>query len=275
MSSWNPPPEGSGGWPGDPGRPPPDPQPQDPGYIPPPGQGAGPPPGQGYGQPPGQGYGPGQDFGQPPGPGLPAPEWYGTPGMGGYQPPGRRRGILRRAGIGGVVLLVVIIVASVLVYQHDNHPWELTAPSTAAGMPRDTDPLDTLGLSTGVTDARSSITSVSGYGTLKSLVSAAYQNQSGSGPLIWFIGFNGTFSKQIVLERYQGARIQNVNAGPHGGVAECASSKSATFCQWSTNSTVGELLIRASSILGGPVSTATADSLVIRMRNSVEHPRSG
>jgi hypothetical protein len=189
--------------------------------------------------------------------------------MGGYQPTGRRRGILRRLGIGGVVLVVVIIVASVLVYQHDNHPWKLAAPRTAAGMTRDTDPLDTLGLDSGVTGARTAITKVPGYGTLKSTVSAAYRK--GSGPLVWFIGFNGTFKQQLVLKSYQGARVLTVNAGPHGGAAECASSTSSTFCQWSTTSTVGDLIITTTA-LGGPVSTATADSLLIRMRNSVEHP---
>jgi hypothetical protein len=113
---------------------------------------------------------------------------------------------------------------------------------------------------------------VPGYGKLKSSVSAAYLAGSKSGPLIWFIGFNGTFSEQIVLRSYQGARILTVSAGAHGGVAECASTRSQTFCQWSTTSTVGDLIITASALGGGPVSTATADSLMIRMRNSVEHP---
>jgi hypothetical protein len=244
MSSWNPPPEGSGGWVGDTG--------------------------QGYGQPgvPGPGYEP------PPGSDLPAPQGYAMPGMGGYQPPGRRGGVRRRLGIGGIVLLVVIIAASVLTYQHDNHPWKLTAPSTAAGLQRDTDPLDTLGLSGGVTGARSAITSVHGYGKLKSTVSAAYLAGSKTGPLVWFIGFNGTFSEQLVLRSYQGARIVTVDAGPHGGVAECASTTTDTFCQWSTTSTVGDLIITSSdlgALGGGPVSTATADSLLIKMRNSVEH----
>ena len=72
-----------------------------------------------------------------------------------------------------------------------------------------------------------------GYGTLKSSVSAAYQ--SGPGPLVWFIGFNGAFNQQIVLKSYPGARVLNVSAGPHGGVAECASSSALTFCQWSTD----------------------------------------
>jgi hypothetical protein len=249
MSSWNPPPEGSGGWPGDPG--------------------------QGYGQPnaPDQNYAqpsaPGQDYGPPPGPGLPAPQWYGVPGTGGNQPPNQRRAIFRRLGISGAVLIVAIIVGSVLASQHENHTWKLTAPGTAAGLPRDTNPLVNLGLSDGVSGARSAITKVAGYGTIKSSVSAAYQ--AGTGPLVWFIGFNGTFDKQLVLESYQGARILTVNAGPHGGAAECASSTNATFCQWSTSSTVGDLIIR-SSVLGGPVSTASADSLMIKMRNSVEHP---
>jgi len=249
MSSWNPPPEGSGGWPGDPGQ----------GY----GQPAA--PGEGSGQPgaPGQGYVP------PPGPGVPAPQWYGVPGMGGHQPPNRRRGLLRRLGIGGAVIIVAIIVGGVLAYQHENHAWKLTAPGTAANLPRSTNPLDTLGLSEATTEARSAIAKVPGYGTIKSSVSAAYQ--AGSGPLVWLIGFNGAFSKQIVLESYQGARVLSVNAGPHGGAAECARSATATFCQWSTNSTVGELIIRTSA-LGGPVSTASADSLMIKIRNSVEHP---
>jgi hypothetical protein len=228
MSSWNPPPEGSGGWPADPG--------------------------QDYGQP----SAPDQGYGQP-----------AAPGMGGYQPPNRRRGLLRRLGIGGAVIIAAIIVGSVLVYQHENHAWKLTAPGTAAALPRSTNPLDTLGLSEAATEARSAIAKVPGYGTIKSSVSAAYQ--AGSEPLVWFIGFNGTFSKQLVLESYQGARVLSVNAGPHGGAAECASSATATFCQWSTNSTVGELIIRTSA-LGGRVSTASADSLMIKIRNSVEHP---
>ena len=250
MSNWNPPPDGSGGWTGDQVPVPPGPQPPEPGYINPPG--------------------PDQGYGAPPGPGLPAPEWYGTPGMGGYQPQAPRRRMFRRLRIGAAVLVAAILVVSALVHQHDNHSWKLTAPSTAAGLPRDTDPLDTLGLSATVTGARSAIAKVPGYGTLKSSVSAAYQ--SGSGPLVLFIGFNGTFNQQIVLKSYPGARVLTVNAGPHGGAAECASSSSVTFCQWSTNSTVGDLIISSSSIAGGPVPTATADSLMIKMRNSVEHP---
>jgi hypothetical protein len=267
MSSWNPP---TGGGSGDPGQVPTGPQPPEPNYIPPP------PPGQGYVPPgtPGQGYPPPQGQGYPPpgppGTGLPAPQWYGQPGMGGYPPQAqRRRGILKRLGIGGAAFIAVIIAVSVLVYQHNNHPWKLTAPSTAAGMPRDTNPLDTAGLSGAVTGARSAITKVPGYGTLKSSVSAAYLK--GTGPLVLFIGFNGTLNQQIVLKSYQGGRVVTVNPGPHGGAAECASTSSLTFCQWSTTSTVGDLIIRASDILGGPVSTATADSLMIKIRNSVEH----
>jgi hypothetical protein len=253
MSNWNPPPEGSGGWTGDPGQVPPGSQPP-PGYIPPPG------PGQGYGQ----------GYGQPPGPGYPGQQWYGTPGMGGFQPQSPRRRIFRRLGIGAAVFIVLIIVTSVITYEHQNHPWKLTAPASAAGMSRDTSPLDTLGLSSTVTGARSAITKVTGYGSLTSSVSAAYQKGS-SGPLVWFIGFNGKLNQQIILKSYPDARVVNVNAGPHGGAAECAKTSALTFCQWSTTSTVGDLVIRSGSVLGGPVSTATADSLMIKIRNSVEH----
>ena len=249
MSNWNQPPEGSGGWTGDPGQVPPGTQPP-PGYIPPP------PPGQGYGQPPGQGY--------------PAPQWYGQPGMGGFQPQSPRRRIFRRLGIGGAVVIAAIIVVSVITYEHQNHPWKLTAPGSAAGMSRDTSPLDTLGLSNTVSGARSAITKVPGYGSLTSSVNAAYQKGS-SGPLVWFIGFNGKLNQQIILKSYPDAHVVSVNPGPHGGSAECAKSTTVTFCQWSTTSTVGDLVIRSSSVLGGAVPTATADSLMIKMRNSVEH----
>lgn len=240
--SWNPPSPGSGAWPGDPGQPPP-------GYIPPPA--------------------PGQGGGQPQEPGVPVPQWYGMPGQGGYQPPGRRHRAFRRLGIRGAVVIGVIIVSSLVAYVHGRHTWKLTAPGAAAGMPRDTSPLDTLGLSAVAAGARSAITSVSGYGTLKSSVSAAYQR--GPGPLVWFAGFNGTFDRQLVLDRYQGARVVNVDAGPHGGVAECARSTSATLCQWSTTTTVGQVIIRTSA-LGGPVPIASADSLMIKVRDSVEQP---
>jgi hypothetical protein len=273
MSNWNPPPEGSGGWTGNQNPVPPGPQPQQPSYIPPPppGQGYGQPPGQDSGQPPGQDSGqpPGQDSGQPPGPGYPAPQWYGTPGMGGFPPQPPRRRIFRRLGISAAVVIVVIVVASVVVYQHENHSWKLTAPRTAAGLSRSTDPLLTDGLGSDVSGARSAITKVRGYGSLTSSVSAAYQKGE-LGTLVLFIGFNGKFNRQIVLKSYPDARVVSVDAGPHGGAAECAKSSSLTFCQWSTNSTVGDLLIRSSAI-GGPVSTATADSLMIKMRNSVEH----
>ncbi len=252
MSNGNPAPESSGGWPGDAGQVPADPQQPGPGYVPPPGQGAG----------------PGQGYGLPPGPGFPAPQWDGPPGMAGYQP-GRRRWFPRRARIGVGVVIGVIIVVSVVTNLRRSHTWKLTAPSTAAGLQRDTSPLDTLGLSDGVTGARSAITRLPGYGTLKSSVSAAYNGVSG--PLVWFIGFNGTFNKQIVLQSYQGARVSTVSAGPHGGAAECARATSATLCQWSTSSTVGELIVR-NSVFGGPVSVAKADSLMIKMRGSVERP---
>jgi hypothetical protein len=253
MSSWNPPPEGSGGWTGDPGQVPPGPQPPQPSYIPPPG------PGQGYGQ----------GYGQPPGPGYPGPQWSGMPGMGGFPPQSPRRRIFRRLGISAAIVIVVIIAASVVVYQHENHSWKLTAPSTAAGLSRSTDPLVTDALGSDVSGARSAITKVPGYGSLTSSVSAAYQKGE-LGTLVLFLGFNGKFNQQIVLKSYPDASVVSVNAGPHGGVAECAKSSTLTFCQWSTTSTVGDLLIRSSAI-GGPVSTATADSLMIKMRNSVEH----
>ena len=89
--------------------------------------------------------------------------------------------------------------------------------------------------------------------------------------MVWFSGFRRVQLAECAQE-LSGCPRPDVSAGPHGGVAECASSSALTFCQWSTTSTVGDLIIRASSILGGPVSTATADSLMIKMRNSVELP---
>jgi hypothetical protein len=189
--------------------------------------------------------------------------------MGGFPPQPPRRRIFRRLGISGAVIIVLIIAASVVVYQHGNHSWKLTAPGTAAGLSRSTDPLLADGLSADVSGARSAVTKVPGYGSLTSSVSAAYQKGE-LGTVVLYVGFNGKFNQQIVLKSYPDSKVVSVDAGPHGGAAECAKSPTLTFCQWSTNSTVGELLIRSSAI-GGPVSTATADSLMIKMRNSVEH----
>lgn len=266
MSGWNPPPEGPEGW-GDTGQ----------GF----GQPSGPGPGYGQSGVPGPDYGqpgvPGPGYGPPTGPGVPypmgyGPQGYGPQGMGGYQPPGRRRGVLRWIGIGAVVVLALIIVAGVITYTQEDHSWKLTAPSTAAGLSRSTNVLDTLGLSEAAASQKSAVTKVPGYGTLQSTVSAAYAASSLTAPLVQFIGLNGKFSEQIELKSFQGAPIVNVNAGPHGGVAECAKTSLETFCQWSTTSTVGALIITSSDLGGGPVSTATADSLLIKMRNSVEKP---
>jgi hypothetical protein len=233
MSDWNLPLEGQGTPPYDTGQS--FPGPESPG------------PGQGSGAP---------GSGHPPGPGLPSR----------YAPPAwRSRRVIRLVSICATLVIVIVGVLNSL----RGHPtWKLTAPPIAAGMPRDTSTLDTLDLGSAVADARSAITSLSGYGTLKSSVSAVYQR--GAGPSVEFVGFNGAFKETVELRSYQHARVTSVSPGPHGGVAECARSTIATLCQWSTSSTVGDVVIRTST-LGGSVPIGTADSLMIKIRNSVEH----
>jgi hypothetical protein len=272
MSGSTPSPEDSGGSPGDLGT----------GGNPGPGDGYGTQPGagtqSGYGAPAGHGTQPG--YGAPAGYG--AQPGYGTPGYaqpgpdGSYPPPPRRSRARMWFGViaGIVVLGVVIAGVSAYILKNGSKKWVLSAPSSIAGLTSDTNPVDHSTFSSGVARFRSNVTSLHNYGKLTSTVSAIYL--LGSSQTIGFAGLNGTFNAQVVLRPGNGVQVSNVNAGPHGGVAECARTSVETICQWSTGTTIGRLdIIPASKLTGGsgtPDSISAADSLLLKIRAAVEKP---
>src|SRR5205085_6263399 len=129
-------------------------------------------------------------------------------------------------------LVVVALIAGVSAYLLGKpQKWVVTAPPTIAGMSRDTSPADQSEFSTLVARFRSDITSLPGYGSLKSTVSGIYRLSSRHAA--GFIGFNGTFRVSVVLKSGAGLRVSRANPGPHGGTAECGTDGSNTLCQWS------------------------------------------
>jgi hypothetical protein len=247
-----------------------------PGYGPQSGYGTQPgyQPQQGYGTQPGyqaqQGYG-----GQPP---------YGSPGYaqpgpdGSYPPPPRKSRARTWFGIIAGIVVGAIVISGVSAYVlNHSKKWVLTAPSSIAGLTTDTNPLDQTTFSSGVARFKSNVTSLPNYGQLKSTVSAIYL--LGSSQTIGYAGLNGTFNAQIVLKPGNGVQVVNVNAGPHGGTAECARTSVETICQWSTGTTIGRLdIIPTGGLLGGsgsPDSISAADSLMIKIRDAVEKPVHG
>ena len=280
MSGWTPSPEDSDGSPGDAGT----------GDDPGPDGGSGTQPGSAtqpdYGPMPGYGTqpGPGTQPGYESQPGYGAQPGYGTPGYaqpgpdGSYPPPPRRsRGRTWFGIIAGIVVLGVVIAGVSAYILNGSKKWVLTAPSSIAGLKRDTNPLDESTFSSGVATFKANVTSLPNYGKLKSSVSAIYLQ--GSSQTIGFAGLNGTFNAQVVLKPVNGVKVSKVNAGPHGGAAECGRTSTETICQWSTGTTIGRLdIIPASGLTGGsgsPESVSAAASLMLKIRDAVEKPAHG
>lgn len=226
---------------------------------------AGPPgdtaPGYGYAQP--GAYEPPRPY-ETPGPYGP-PDSYGT-----YPPPRRRPARIWFAIIAGIVVVAAVIAGVSAYLLHTSRKWVLTAPSAAAGMSRDTSSIDELSFGSAVARFKSDVTSLPHYGHLRSTVSGIYT--LGSSQAVGFVGFNGTFNVQVVLKSAGGLKVSSVNPGPHGGVAECGTSSSYTICQWSTPTTVGIVVILPTSGTGPAESVSAAGNLMVRLRDSVEHP---
>lgn len=168
-----------------------------------------------------------------------------------------------------VVLATLTGGVSVSLMSRSGH-WALTAPATAAGLPRDHDTVDQISFGSAVARFRSSVTSLPQYRHLTSTVSAVYA--LGTHQAVGFVGLNGTFSEQVTLKTTSHLAVTDVNPGPHGGAAECGSSRSGTVCDWSTGSTVGIVLIAPTNGSGHREPTAAADRLMIRIRGAVERP---
>ena len=222
--------------------------------------------------PPGYGTGYGTGYASPPGYGTPG---YAQPGPDGSfpPPPSRNRARTWFGIIGGIVVLALVIAGVSAYIVNKSKKWELSVPTSVAGLTRDTNPLDEADFSSGVAQFKANVTSLHGYGKLKSTVSAIYK--AGSSQAIGFAGLNGTFDAQIVLKPGNGVKVSNVNPGPHGGAAECARTSTETICQWSTSTTIGRLDIIPVATNGSPESISAADTLMIKIRDAAERPAHG
>lgn len=224
-------------------------------------------PGQGFGTQAGYGAG----YGSQPSYGTPG---YAQPGPDGSYPapPPRGRGRMWLGVIIGIVVLAVVIAGVSAYIVNRSKKWVLSAPTTISGLGRDTNPLDQQEFSDGVSSFKSTVTKLPNYGKLTSTVSAIYT--LGSSQTVGFAGLNGTFNSQIVLKPPAGGpKVSNVDAGPHGGAAECVKTSTATICQWSTSTTIGRLDIIPSQGGGSVASISAADSLLLKIRAATEHPQ--
>jgi hypothetical protein len=183
--------------------------------------------------------------------------------------PRRGHPIRRRLAITAGVVVAAVIIAGAFVYVlHKKATWTLAAPQTVAGLSRDANPPGQLGLSSLLARFKSDVTSLPGYGSLTSTVGAAYA--LGANQAVAFIGFNGSFNVQVALKNGPGLEVSNVNPGPHGGTAECGTSGQEAICQWSTNSTVGFIVVLPTNGLSVSEPARDAASLLLRFRNDVE-----
>jgi hypothetical protein len=177
------------------------------------------------------------------------------------------------AVVAGIVVLTAV-AAGASAYARSGSPrWVLTAPPTAGGLGRDHNPVDQLSFGGAVAKFRASVTSLPTYRHLRSTVSAIYSLDSAQA--VGFVGFNGSFSEQVMLSTTSGLTVKGVNPGRHGGLAECGHSRSDTVCDWSTPTTMGILLIAPTSGSSRVESIAAADKLMIRIRGTVERPVHG
>jgi hypothetical protein len=172
-----------------------------------------------------------------------------------------------------VTIGVIIAGVSVFILKRSSQQWTLTAPPSVAGFSRDTSSIDQSAFAREVSTLRAGVTSLPNYGSLKSTVSALYKlgpNQS-----VGFIGFNGTFNVEVVLQNGPHLKVSKASPGPHGGTAECGQLSPDTLCQWSTPTTVGIIVVIPTSPAARQESVAAANSLMLRIRGAVEHSGHG
>ncbi|HEY2441602.1 MAG TPA: hypothetical protein VGI31_00555 [Streptosporangiaceae bacterium] len=208
------------------------------------------------------------DYG-PAEPGYGAPHGHQEPDPDDRYPPRQPHLLRQRLAITAGIVIAVVIIAGVFVFVlNKKTKWTLTAPQTVAGLSRDTSPAAQSTLGAQVTKFRSDVTSLPNFGTLTSTVSGVYT--LGNGKILGFIGFNGSFNVQVALTNGPGLKVSNVNPGSHGGTAACGTGGTEVICQWSTNSTVGIMVILPGSQQSVTESAKSASSLMLRLRDQVE-----
>lgn len=208
--------------------------------------------------------------GSAPQPGYETQPGYGSPAGGMYPKPPRNRARTWIGIIAGIVAIGVVIAGvSIYILKRSSQQWTLTAPSSVAGLSRDTRSIDQSAFAGEVSALRSGVTSLPNYGSLKSTVSALYA--LGPNQEVGFIGFNGRFNVQVVLKNGSHLKVSKANPGPHSGTAECGQLSPDTLCQWSTPTTVGVIVVIPTSAAASQESIAAANSLMLRIRGAVEH----
>jgi hypothetical protein len=168
-------------------------------------------------------------------------------------------------------MVLAAVIAGISVYLLNKpQKWVLTAPHTLVGMSPDTSPTDQLGFNALIAKFKSDLTSLPHYGRLNSTLSGIYRlSQRHS---VGFVGFNGTFNVRVALKTGAGLTVTKANPGPHGGTAECGTDGINTVCQWSTSTTVGIVIVIPTSLGAGPEKRKDTHSLMLKIRDSVEHP---
>lgn len=168
-------------------------------------------------------------------------------------------------------MVLVAVIAGISVYLLNKpQKWVLTAPHTLVGLSPDISPTDQLGFNALIAKFKSDLTGLPHYGRLNSTVSGIYRlSQRHS---VGFIGFNGAFNVRVALKTGAGLTVTTASPGPHGGTAECGTDGINTLCQWSTGTTVGIVIVIPTSLGAGPEKRKDVHSLMLKIRDSVEHP---
>ncbi|MEV4252959.1 hypothetical protein AB0J52_07295 [Spirillospora sp. NPDC049652] len=257
MSGWNPPPQSPGGNPG--------------GYPPAPGGAPNP-----YGQP---AYGQQPGYGQPAQPSPPAPPaaqpgWAQQDQPGWGQPPGgfaqpqpgfgpppgppprnSKTGLVLGLVGGGLVLVVIAVVAVVALSGAGGDKYTISTPDSVAGRSRDSAMESQLASKM---DSLKTQMRTMTHGKVTDVSSAFYKDPGSSGGLsgstgvIFFggtgpIGNPSSFMSGIRSSASRsGTSVQDVDAGSHGGKAGCFQLSSVgvtiTECAWATSSSFGAIV---------------------------------
>ncbi len=233
-----------------------------------------------YGQPgASSGYGQQPFQGQQGGYGYPTPgSVYGPPGGAGSRPR-RRTGLWLGVGGGCVAAAVAAVLIFVFVVHgtSSGKNWTLTAPATAGGLSRNNTPGISSSLGSAMGGVRSQFNQMPNVGQIKSTVEGVYNlghASAGAIPhLVVFVGLNGTFNDQAVLNGMVagGDNLPKVSPGPHGGTAECGTGGSGNeVCFWVTSTTIGFIVVEPN----GAEAANALDGLMIHMRTDLEQPAS-
>jgi hypothetical protein len=180
-------------------------------------------------------------------------------------------------GCVAVAVAVVLIFVFVANGTSSSKNWTLIAPTRAGGLSRNNTPGISSSLGSAVGGVRSQFNQLPNAGHIKSAVEGVYNlghGETGGIPhLVVFVGLNGTFNDQAVLNGMAagGDNLPRVSPGPHGGTAECGTAGAGNeVCFWVTRTTMGFIVVEPN----GAEAASALDGLMISMRTDLEQPAS-